>query len=136
MDSIGVNKVLEEPATMDTKSLNLLDGKGTSECEIAGSVKSSQSSFSNNPDPGQKGGLDPVFKSLERIKVRADRNLSYPDDDDDSKAADEASTSSDYSPLPPPLPKTPSESWLWRALPSAKSSSQSYDGTRFKPEKH
>ncbi|VFQ94291.1 unnamed protein product [Cuscuta campestris] len=25
----------------------------------------------------------------------------------------------DQSPLPPPLPKTPSESWLWRALPSS-----------------
>ena len=36
-------------------------------------------------------------------------------------------------PLPPPLPKSPSESWLWRTLPSMssrKSSSHSYLGTR------
>ncbi|GMI93491.1 hypothetical protein like AT1G29240 [Hibiscus trionum] len=79
-------------------------------------------------------GLDPIFKSLEHIKVRADGNLSHTDDDN-SKEADEASAGSDYSPLPPPLPKTPSESWLWRALPSRKSSLQSYNGTRFKLKK-
>ncbi|KAE8719895.1 Xylem bark cysteine peptidase 3 isoform 1 [Hibiscus syriacus] len=136
MDSTGVNKALEEPATMDAKGLNLLDGKGISEYKIAESVKPSQSSFSDKPDPGQNGGLDPVIKSLEHIQVRADGNLSRPDDDADSKAADEARAGSDYSPLPPPFPKTPSESWLWRALPSRKSSSQSYDGTRFKPKMH
>ncbi|KAK8479709.1 hypothetical protein V6N11_070888 [Hibiscus sabdariffa] len=138
-ESIGVNKVLEEPATMESslqhiKGLNLLDGKGISELEIAGSVKSSPS-FSDKPDHRQNGGLDPVFKSLEPIKVRADGNLSHTDDDN-PKEADEASAGSDYSPLPPPLPKTPSESWLWRALPSRKSSLQSYNGTRFKPKKH
>ncbi|XP_039036168.1 uncharacterized protein LOC120172901 [Hibiscus syriacus] len=132
-------KVLEEPVAVkpsleDIKGLDGLDGKGVSEYEITGLVNSSRSSFSGKPDPGQNGGLDHVFKSLERLKVRADGNLSHTDDDD-SKAADEASAGSDYSPLPPRLPKTPSESWLWRALPSKKSSSQSYNGTRFKPKK-
>ncbi|XP_039034639.1 uncharacterized protein LOC120170862 isoform X1 [Hibiscus syriacus] len=132
-------KVLEEPVAVkpsleDIKGLDVLDGKGVSEYEIAGSVKSSRSSFSDKPDPGQNGGLDQVFKSLDRLKFRADGNLSHTDDDD-SKAADEASAGSDYSPLLPPLPKTPSESWLWRALPSKKSSSQSYNSTRFKLKK-
>ncbi|KAG4178346.1 hypothetical protein ERO13_A10G036500v2 [Gossypium hirsutum] len=159
MDSIGkhsntleVNKVLEEPATMespnqDTKGLSLLDGKGILEYETAGSVKSSRSSFSDKPDLRgqaemidyfkQNGGLDQEFKSLQRIKVRADGNLT-PTVIDDSKAADETKAGSDHSPLAPPLPKTPSESWLWRALPSTasrKSSLQPYTGTRFKPKK-
>ncbi|GMI82296.1 hypothetical protein like AT1G29240 [Hibiscus trionum] len=45
---------------------------------------------------------------------------------------------SDYAPLPPPLPRTPSESWLSRALPavtSRDSFSKSHNGTRFNPKK-
>ncbi|KAK8580601.1 hypothetical protein V6N12_070863 [Hibiscus sabdariffa] len=45
---------------------------------------------------------------------------------------------SDYGPLPPPLPKTPSESWLSRALPavtSRNSFSKSHNATRFNPNK-
>ncbi|KAL4289998.1 hypothetical protein GQ457_14G009180 [Hibiscus cannabinus] len=131
-------KVLEQPAAMesslqDIKCLNVLDGKGASQYDIA--VKSGRSSFRDKPDPRQNGGLDHVFKSLEPTKVIADGNMSHTDDDDDSKAADEASAGSDYSPLPLPLPKTPSESWLCRALPSRKSSLPSYNGTRFKPKK-
>ncbi|XWS18511.1 hypothetical protein CRYUN_Cryun32bG0050000 [Craigia yunnanensis] len=149
-----VNRKLEEPATvesslLDIKGLNHLDGKGKSEYEITGSVNSSRSSFSDKPDLRgqaemidcfrQKGGLDQESKTLERIKVRADANLTL-SDDDDLRAADqgEAKAGSDYSPLPPPLPKTPSESWLCRALPSVtprNSFSQFYNGTRFNPQK-
>uniref|UniRef100_A0A5B7BZ72 DUF688 domain-containing protein n=1 Tax=Davidia involucrata TaxID=16924 RepID=A0A5B7BZ72_DAVIN len=42
-------------------------------------------------------------------------------------------------PLPPPLPKSPSESWLWRTLPSMSSrnpSSRSYLGTQSNPRNH
>ncbi|GMI77677.1 hypothetical protein like AT1G29240 [Hibiscus trionum] len=124
-------KVLEEPAAMESSLLDI-KGLNVSEYGIA-SVKSSRSSSSDIPDPRQNGGLDHVFKSLESIKVRADGTLSHTADDD-SKAADEAGAGSDYSPLPLPLPKTPSESWLCRALPSRKSSLQSYNGTRFKPK--
>ncbi|XWS12510.1 hypothetical protein CRYUN_Cryun37aG0095400 [Craigia yunnanensis] len=153
-DTLLVNRMLEEPATVesslqDIKGLNLLDGKGISEYGITGSVNSSRSSFSNKPDLRdqaemidcfrQNGGLDQESKSLERIKVRADANPTLTDDDDLGAADEgEAKASSDYSPLPPPLPKTPSESWLWRALPSVTSRnsfSQSYNDTRFNPKK-
>ncbi|KAE8722999.1 Xylem bark cysteine peptidase 3 isoform 1 [Hibiscus syriacus] len=109
VDSVNSSdtKVLEESIAVkssleDIKGLNVLDGKGISEYEIAGSVKSSRSSFSDKLDPGQNRGLD---------------HCRF-----------------DYSPLPPPLPKMPSESWLWRALPS-RNYRQSYNGTRFKPKK-
>ncbi|KAL2340583.1 hypothetical protein Fmac_008523 [Flemingia macrophylla] len=43
------------------------------------------------------------------------------------------------SPLPPPLPKSPSESWLWRALPLVpvrNSFLQSSQGTQFQAKRH
>ncbi|XVF25637.1 hypothetical protein REPUB_Repub13aG0230500 [Reevesia pubescens] len=151
-DTVAMNRMLEEPDTVefslqDMKGLHLLDGKGTSEYEVTVSVNSSRSSFSDKPVLRgqaemidcfrQNGGLDQESKSLQRIKVRTDGNLNY---DDDLRGADqgEAKAGSDDSPLPPPLPKTPSESWLWRALPSVTSRnsfSQSYNGTRFNPKK-
>ncbi|XVE51470.1 hypothetical protein DITRI_Ditri02bG0043400 [Diplodiscus trichospermus] len=153
-DILAVNRMLEEPATVESslqhrKGLDLLDGKGISEYEITGSVNSSSSSFSDKPDlrgPAeiidclrQNRGLDQESKSLDYIKVRAAENLplSY---DDDLRTADQGGVKagSDYSPLPPPLPKTPSESWLWRALPSVTSRNsflQSNNGTRFNPKK-
>ncbi|XP_022739112.1 uncharacterized protein LOC111291570 [Durio zibethinus] len=154
-DTLVVKRMQEEPATVesslqDIKGLDLLDLKGISEYEITGLVNSTRSSFSDKPDLrgqatmidhfGQNGELDQKAKSFEPIKVRADGNLTFIDDDDDLRAADrgEAKAGSDYSPLPPPLPKTPSESWLWRALPSVTSRnsfSQSYNGTRFNPKK-
>lgn len=153
------NRMLGNPACVESslhgrKGLNLMDGKGISEYEITGSVNSSQSSFYDKMEDWMKsqgqqaemdcfrenGGLNQESKSLQRIKVRAEGNLTFSDDDDDdSKAADQGidKAGSDYSPLPPPLPKTPSESWLWRALPSATSRNsfpQSYVGTRFNPK--
>ncbi|XWS19708.1 hypothetical protein CRYUN_Cryun31cG0039200 [Craigia yunnanensis] len=153
-DNLVVNRMLEEPASVESslqvlKGLNLLDGKGISEYEITGSVNSSRSSFSDKPDLRgqaemidcfrQNGRLDQESKSLKRIKVRANGNLTLIDDGD-LRSADQGDTKagSDYSPLPPPLPKTPSESWLWRALPSVTSRnsfSQSYSDTRFNPKK-
>ncbi|XP_077249565.1 uncharacterized protein LOC143889270 isoform X2 [Tasmannia lanceolata] len=69
-------------------------------------------------------------------------NNGSPDFDDSppSKLEDqENSYSSDLqSPLPPPLPKSPSESWLWRTLPSVSPtnpSSRSYLGIQFRPRK-
>ncbi|XWS15842.1 hypothetical protein CRYUN_Cryun34aG0036400 [Craigia yunnanensis] len=153
-DTLVVIRMLEEPASVesslqDINGLNLLDGKCISEYEITGSVNSSRSSFSDKPDlRGQaemidcfrrKGGLNQESKSLERIKVRAEGNLTL-SDDDGLKTSDQgdAKAGSDYSPLSPPLPKTPSESWLWRALPSVTSRNsfpQSHNGTRFNPKK-
>ncbi|KAK6264604.1 Protein of unknown function DUF688 - like 6 [Theobroma cacao] len=150
-DTLLVNRMLEESATVesslqDIKCLNLLDGKDISKYEITGSVYSSRSSFSDKPDLKgqaemmdcfrQNGGLN---KSLGRIKVRADRSLTLSANGDVREAdQEENNAGSDCSPLPPPLPKTPSESWLWCALPSVTSRnsfSQSYNGTRFNPKK-
>ncbi|KAE8706082.1 CBL-interacting serine/threonine-protein kinase 12-like [Hibiscus syriacus] len=50
----------------------------------------------------------------------------------------ESKGGSDYAPLPPPLPKSPSESWLSHALPavtSRNSFSKSFNGTRFNTKK-
>ncbi|XVF40325.1 hypothetical protein PTKIN_Ptkin01aG0104400 [Pterospermum kingtungense] len=153
-DTLLVKRMLEEPDPLesshqDIKDLRLLDWKGISEYEITAPVSSSRSSFSGKPDLRgqaekidylrQNGGLDQESKSLERIKVRADACLTL-SDGDYLRASDqgEAKAASDYSRLPPPLPKTPSESWLCRALPSVtprNSFSRSYNGTRFDPKK-
>ncbi|XVF87327.1 hypothetical protein PTKIN_Ptkin18bG0111200 [Pterospermum kingtungense] len=150
-DTLTVNTMLEEPASVETslhgiKGLNLLDRKGISEYEIAGSVNSGRFSFSDKMEDWIKsqgrliGGqaANQESKSLERIKVRAEGNLTS-SDADDLRAADQGvdEAGPDHSPLPPPLPKIPSESWLWRALPSVTSRnsfSQSYAATRFNPK--
>ncbi|XVE88211.1 hypothetical protein DITRI_Ditri19aG0050700 [Diplodiscus trichospermus] len=152
-DALLVNRMLEEPAGVesslqDIKGLNLLDGKRIPEYEITGSVNSSRSSFSDKPDLRgqadmidcfrQNGGFNQESKSLGRIKVRADANLTLNGDNDLRAAGEgEAKGGYDYSPRPP-LPKSPSESWLWRTLPSVtprNSFSQSRNGTRFNPKK-
>ncbi|XVF27488.1 hypothetical protein REPUB_Repub14bG0111700 [Reevesia pubescens] len=149
-DTFVVNRMSEEPASVDysvrdIKGLSLLDRKGISEYEITRSVSSSRFSFSDKPDLRdqadmidcfrQNRGLDQESMSLGPINVRADENQTLSDDDD--LRAGEAKAGSDYSPLPPPLPKTPSESWLWRARPSVTSRnsfSRSYNSTRFNPK--
>lgn len=65
-------------------------------------------------------GLDQECKSLESIEITAnekssEKNLEVVHQGYDNNGG------SEQSPLPPPLPKTPSESWLWRTLPSVPS---------------
>ncbi|TYI81647.1 hypothetical protein E1A91_D05G167700v1 [Gossypium mustelinum] len=109
-DTIVMNRMLEEAASVesclqDIKGPNLLDIKGASENEITGPVNSSRSSFSDKSN----------------LRGQADQG--------EAKGG-----SADYTPLPVPLPKAPSESWLSRALPavaSKNSFSKSYNGTGF-----
>ncbi|KAG8494530.1 hypothetical protein CXB51_012163 [Gossypium anomalum] len=109
-DTIVMNRMLEEAASIesclqDIKGPNLLDIKGVSENEITGPVNSSRSSFSDKSN----------------LRGQADQG--------EAKGG-----SADYTPLPVPLPKAPSESWLSRALPavaSRNSFSKSYNGTGF-----
>lgn len=109
-DTIVMNRILEEAASVesclqDIKGPNLLEIKEVSENEITGPVKSSHSSFSDKSN----------------LRGQADQG--------EAKGG-----SADYTPLPVPLPKAPSESWLSRALPavaSRNSFSKSYNGTGF-----
>ncbi|KAE8714999.1 Xylem bark cysteine peptidase 3 isoform 1 [Hibiscus syriacus] len=147
MDSIGkhsdtsvMSKMLEETAIAECslqyiKGLCLSDEKGVPEYEITGSMNSSCCSFSSKPE---YGGLDTLYESFEPIKVRALGSATL-SDDYDSRVVDqgEAKAGSGCSPLPP-LPKTPSQSWLKCALPSViprNSFLQSYS-THYNHEKH
>ncbi|XP_059437930.1 uncharacterized protein LOC132170830 [Corylus avellana] len=71
---------------------------------------------------GQDQGLDKRSRSLECSKPITEGNLNI-DSDQIHKADDpgNADSSSVNSNLPPALPKSPSESWLWRTLPSISS---------------
>ncbi|GAV67976.1 DUF688 domain-containing protein, partial [Cephalotus follicularis] len=105
-------------------------------------VHISEISFSNSKNVESftlNQGLDQESRALVCIKVDTDENLDSSNhqllktDDRENVEAGLAK-----SPLPPPLPKTPSESWLWRTLPSVSSQnplSQSYYGSRFKCKK-
>ncbi|KAB2081881.1 hypothetical protein ES319_A05G161200v1 [Gossypium barbadense] len=109
-DTIVMNRMLEEAASVesclqDIKGPNLLDIKGVSGNEITGPVNSSRSSFSDKSN----------------LRGQADQG--------EAKGG-----SADYTPLPVPLPKAPSESWLSRALPAVASRNsfpKSYNGTGF-----
>lgn len=77
--------------------------------------------------------LEQECKSLECIKVTADDNLSS--GNEKNFGVDDPGF--EQSPLPPPLPKTPSESWLGRTLPSVPSRNpftHSYISSRFIPK--
>lgn len=60
-------------------------------------------------------GLDREFRSLEFAKAPSDANLSM-NSEQILKAVDQVDSNVKFlhSPVPPPLPKSPSESWLWR----------------------
>lgn len=147
-NTLLVNRMLKEPATLEY-SIQDIKSQCISEYEITGPVSFGRSSFSDKNDLRghaekincfrQNGGVDQESNSLQLIKVRADACLTL-SHDDYLRASDraEAKAGSDYSSLSPPLPKTPSESWLCRALPSVtprNSFSRSYNSTRFDPKK-
>lgn len=79
-------------------------------------------------------------KSSEYSKALVNRSLGF----DKPESLEEARGNSYVNPmqsplLPPPLPKSPSESWLCRTLPSVSSmnpSARSYLGTQFHSRKH
>eukprot|EP00268_Persea_americana_P040062 TRINITY_DN3973_c0_g1_i2.p1 TRINITY_DN3973_c0_g1~~TRINITY_DN3973_c0_g1_i2.p1 ORF type:complete len:708 (-),score=159.26 TRINITY_DN3973_c0_g1_i2:574-2697(-) len=85
-----------------------------------------------------KDGFVPEAKSLECSKVLI--NSSPGSDMPEPLDVDEGDSYTSFlqSPLPPPLPKSPSESWLCRTLPSVSSmdsSSRSYLGVQFRSRK-
>ncbi|OIT22138.1 PREDICTED: uncharacterized protein LOC109217997 [Nicotiana attenuata] len=66
-----------------------------------------------------KQNLDTLSGALESSKVHPYGNLGT-ENEDNQNANDpkDSNLTSLESPIPPPLPKSPSESWLWRTLPS------------------
>ncbi|KAK6150012.1 hypothetical protein DH2020_017537 [Rehmannia glutinosa] len=57
------------------------------------------------------------WQTEEKYAVKSDQYISSPKFADEVKD-NKPNRKEEKSPLPPPLPKSPSESWLWRALPS------------------
>ncbi|KAJ7968713.1 DUF688 family protein [Quillaja saponaria] len=125
-------RVTEETSTeilcQDTKPTDSSKGSGILEPEVSDSIYSHLSTFSeilnlrfqNETTKGCKlenGNNDLQFSS-EHMKEIADRNSNVISDQ--IKLADDSGNviaDSLQSPAPPPLPKSPSESWLWRTLP-------------------
>ncbi|KAF3452129.1 hypothetical protein FNV43_RR08226 [Rhamnella rubrinervis] len=110
-----------ESLFQDVKCLSIVEGP-----EVIESFDDKQSSLSEishlNDQAVTMEGFRFVFgqetKSMDSRRSTANEN---PDMDiDQVLKADEmnVNASSVMSPLPPPLPKSPSESWLWRTIPS------------------
>ncbi|XP_022898728.1 uncharacterized protein LOC111412165 [Olea europaea var. sylvestris] len=120
----------------DSSDKNLKPSNESRPTEEKGPVKSSDidtSSWDNlgegkSRSPKLSGSTDMVIpnqsfdqesRSVDCSKVHSDANFAVNNkqdrEQDDQRDADSASLKS---PLPPPLPKSPSESWLWRTLPS------------------
>ncbi|KAK3206884.1 hypothetical protein Dsin_020930 [Dipteronia sinensis] len=158
MDSVGKgfetsrrSKGTEENASaefslQDLKWKYIAKEESVLEPKIIGPVVARRSSFSGILHPRSQAdaveclrrldtGLDQECKSLECIKVTADGHLNSRSEKN-LQIVDPGYIDNGFeqSPLPPPLPKTPSESWLWRTLPSVSSRnpfSLSNVGTRF-----
>ncbi|KAK6124288.1 hypothetical protein DH2020_041979 [Rehmannia glutinosa] len=62
--------------------------------------------------------LDQESKTLERNEMPSDVKFGIKEEEKSELENGRESDSTMKSPLPPPLPKSPSESWLWRTLPS------------------
>ncbi|XP_019166722.1 PREDICTED: uncharacterized protein LOC109162477 [Ipomoea nil] len=77
--------------------------------KLRGGLTEKKDASKLNSDSNQELG------SLELAIVCTNGNIAS-GNEDNSKPDDESNSS--QSPLPPPLPKSPSESWLWRTLPS------------------
>lgn len=85
-------------------------------------VEASSMSISTHKGPADqdslklKQNLDTVSGALESSKVHPCGNLGT--ENEANQNAKDSNLTSLESTLPPPLPKSPSESWLWRTLPS------------------
>ncbi|GLU13817.1 hypothetical protein SLE2022_304270 [Rubroshorea leprosula] len=144
-------RVLEETGTLESslegiKCLNISEKSKVSE-HNHGPMDYKQTSSSDMPNiRGQAkmmrclkhdGGIDQETKALECIKVVVYENLNL-STDNELKADDQGECKGVTDPSPPPLPKTPSESWLWRTLPSVTSQNplmRTYTGTRFRAKR-
>ncbi|KAL2475150.1 Protein of unknown function (DUF688) [Abeliophyllum distichum] len=84
----------------------------------------------------QNQSFDQESRSVDCSKVHSDANSGVNNkqnvEPDDQRDADSASLKS---PLPPPLPKSPTESWLWRTLPSISLPNPFSHSSHFHPRK-
>ncbi|KAK3027922.1 hypothetical protein RJ639_040605, partial [Escallonia herrerae] len=139
---------IEEYSTVsrDVIRENLLEGGQMVNVKASESLDADLPSFSRNLDArGQEHiiegvkvdqDLDQKPVSLECSKFHPNSNLHI-----DNGAYDQADpgVGTVRSPLPPPLPKSPSESWLWRTLPSVSLRnpfSHSHLGNQLHSKKH
>lgn len=127
---------VEEKATFDTEVLRSLDSIPPSLYSILNLATKEDKNEGLNTD--QNISQEPVSLQLVQGTFAEDSKTNTQKivlANDSGKVDAE----SDASPLPPPLPKSPSESWLWRALPlvSVKNSFlQSSKGTQSQGKRH
>ncbi|KAJ8545433.1 hypothetical protein K7X08_018016 [Anisodus acutangulus] len=118
------SKVLEKIAARYS-NVSEKDSKQIAEKESLDLVEASSMLISTHKGPADqeslklKQNLDTVAGALESSKVHPCGNLGT-ENEDNQNANDpkDSNLTSLESTLPPPLPKSPSESWLWRTLPS------------------
>lgn len=156
VDTVNFSKISDTMGQMKsegierTASVDTVKDESRSETKVSVSIEASRSSSSEKimhpagqGDTEQCLGLDGELnqecKSLVCTNVTADETLNsscqHKSEADDLGCIN---SGSEQSPLPLPLPKKPTESWLWRTLPSV-SSRNSFSnpnvGTRFNPKK-
>ncbi|CAA2937389.1 uncharacterized protein LOC111370530 [Olea europaea var. sylvestris] len=109
----------------------------TSSLDISTEGKSRSPKLSGSTDmvlPNQS--FDQECRLVDYSKVHSDANSSVNNkeniEQDNQRDADSPSLKS---PLPPPLPKSPSESWLWRTLPSISLPNPFSHSSQYHPKK-
>ncbi|KAF5729177.1 putative Transcription initiation factor TFIID subunit 11 [Tripterygium wilfordii] len=144
MDSMGKNfKAFYKSRELEKSAISVSsprDVKGLKSMERAHKLE--HTNLGSNADSDCRVQADIPQDSyqqpkLECIKVNGYRNKDVIDDQS-LKADDNGTVVSVQPPLQPPLPKTPSESWLWRTLPSITSRipfTNSHLGSQFHPKK-
>ncbi|KAJ9136031.1 hypothetical protein P3X46_033145 [Hevea brasiliensis] len=114
-----------ESFSEDTKRLNLPGGMGKLEhkCLESGEADlyllSDRSSHKGKADRSEN--LSQESKALVCASTTSEGNLNIDSNQISNIDSQNAKTNLVQTPLPPLLPKTPSESWLWRTLPSISS---------------
>lgn len=104
----------EESSFQDAEFLNFLKAQSELENKVPGSADADSASLSDKPDL-----MEDYSKALVCIGATTEENVNI-DGDQISKEDDTGNVKNSLvqSPLAPILPKSPSESWLWRTLPS------------------
>ncbi|CAK7350414.1 unnamed protein product [Dovyalis caffra] len=120
----------EESSFQDEERLKFIEAESELENKVSGSADADSASLSDKADM-----MEDQSKALVCISATTDGNVNI-DGDQISKEGDSGIVKNSLvqSPLPPILPKTPSESWLWRTLPSITSQnplSHLHRGTSF-----
>lgn len=104
-----------ESSPQDTKHVQALEEKDTLDSQVLCSVDANSSTLSSVPPL--------IAKEDKGEALTTDQGTFVEDSDTNYKqivlvnGSGKGGAESAVSPLPPPLPKSPSESWLWRALP-------------------